>query len=267
MTPLTFTFDLEDDRPSGAYEERHPGLTRDVLRFLGERGIRGTFFIVGEVGEKHPDLVREIAEAGHEVAYHGWEHVPLTKIDPSSFARDLERGRALLEDAAGTAVVGFRAPRFSLTPQTEWAVELLLEAGFSYSSSILPARSPLHGYPGMPRRPFRWPQGLAEFPCPVIGAGGLSVPFVGGVYMRYLPPWVVGALAARLPEDTVPWMYVHAYDFDAEQPFYLMPNAGWMTSRIVYHRRRDTYRRVEMLLDRLGAGAPLVERLEDEVTC
>ncbi|MFL5844093.1 MAG: polysaccharide deacetylase family protein [Solirubrobacteraceae bacterium] len=264
MPAATFTYDLEDVRPPDSYPARHPAITRDVLAFLEARAVRGTFFVVGKLAQEHPDLVRDIAAAGHEVALHGWEHEPLAETGPEAFAEALARGRAVLEDAAGAPVVGFRAPTFSLTPETLWAVDLLLEAGFRYSSSVLPAHSPLHGFPGAPQRAFRWPNGLLELPCAVAGLGRISLPYLGGVYLRYLPRQVIARLAACLPDDGVPWMYLHAHDFDVEQPFHLMPGYGWMTSRIVYHRRRDTYGRVQMLLDRMGAGPPLAERLDGE---
>src|SRR4051794_3053912 len=136
--PITFTLDLEDHRPDEQAELRYPTVTRSVLEFLDRRGIIGTFFVVGIVAEAEPDLVRDVAAAGHEVALHGWEHIPLVDLDPERLRRDLTRGKELLEDLSGGPVVGYRAPTFSLVPSTTWATDVLHEAGFTYSSSVLP---------------------------------------------------------------------------------------------------------------------------------
>ena len=130
-TAITFTLDLEDHRPSEAPAgtERYPELTRRVLDFLGQRGVRGTFFVVGEVAQQQPDLVRDIAQRGHELGLHSWRHVPLTELDPDHLRRDAKRGKQLLEELGGKEVHGFRAPIFSIVPESRWAVGVL--AGFS----------------------------------------------------------------------------------------------------------------------------------------
>ncbi len=256
MTALTFTYDLEDSRAS-ARPERFTAMTGRVLEELERRGVRGTFFVVGELGAANPALIARIAAAGHEVALHGWRHVPLDALEPAELAADLERGKAALEDAAGTAVTGFRAPIFSLCERTRWATETLAEAGFEYSSSVLPAASPLYGYPGMPRAPYRWPSGVLELPCPLVGRGRASVPFLGGVYLRYLPLGAITRAADRLPAGAAPWIYCHPYDFDSAEPFEVMPHAGWLTSRILHYRRASTFARIGTLLTRCGASEPL----------
>src|SRR5438105_1862210 len=129
MTPrtVTFTFDLEDHRPPdvAAGPERYPRLTRRVLDFLDERGVRGTFFVVGAVAEDQHDLVREVSARGHELGLHGWRHVPLTEIGRDDLQRDVARGKAVLEDIAGAPVRGFRAPMFSLVARSRWAVDVI----------------------------------------------------------------------------------------------------------------------------------------------
>lgn len=255
---ITFTFDLEDSRTDLTRPVRFPAMTEKVLAFLAEREIRGTMFVVGEIAESHPQLLRAVSAAGHEIALHGYRHVPLGKLDAASFAADIVRGRAVLEDACGAAVTGYRAPIFSLTPHTAWGVEVLTEAGFGYSSSVLPAANPLNGWPGAPTRPFRWSTGLLELPCPVAGRGRLSVPFLGGVYLRYLPRPVVERLAAGVAHDGAGWIYCHPYDFDTEEDFDVLPQAGVLTSRILHHRRGGTFGRVARVLDAGGgAGEPL----------
>lgn len=256
--PISVTFDLEDSRSSRAQEERFGLMTERFLEFADRLGFKATFFVVGELGRTHPELVRRVAEAGHEIALHGLRHVPLGDVGRTRLQPELAEGRVLLEDAGQAAVTGFRAPIFSLTPGTAWAVDAIAAAGFQYSSSVLPARNPLHGWPGAPTTPFRWRNGVVELPCPVAGVGPLRVPFLGGIYLRYLPPAVVRRLQASFADDAVLWSYLHPYDLDPEEPFFVMPHTGWLTSRILHTRRASSLRCLERLLEAAGgAGPPL----------
>src|SRR5262249_30199545 len=158
-------------------------------------------------------------------------HVPLPRLEPATFRAETARGRALLEDLTGAPVTGFRAPTFSLVPETRWAVDELTEMGFAYSSSVLPARSPLHAWPGQPRHPFRWPGGLVELPCPVAVVGPLANPYLGGVYFRVLPWTAVRLGLARSHPDEVLWLYCHPYDFDPDEPFIPRGDVGRLGNR------------------------------------
>jgi peptidoglycan-N-acetylglucosamine deacetylase len=252
--PLTLTFDLEDD---GRAVPRYEGPTHRLLGLLEREGVTATVFVVGTLAERSPELVRAVAEAGHEVALHGYEHVALDMLGEDGFARDVSRGKAVLEDVVGTEVRGYRAPLFSLTARTPWAPDKLAELGFAYSSSVLPAPNPIRGYPGAPREPFRWRGGLVELPCPVAGAGRLALPYLGGVYLRYLPRLVVRLLVSRAEPGARPWTYLHPYDLDAGAPFAVLPHASWLVSRILHHRRGQTLDRVSELLRRFGPGPTL----------
>ena len=200
--PVTFTLDVEDyPGPDGT--PRAPELTRAVLHFLERKGVRGTFFFVGEFASEHPALVRDVARAGHEVALHAWRHVPLPELDAATFRDETKRGKELLEELSGGPVHGFRAPTFSLVDASVWATDVLAELGFTYSSSVLPARSPLHGWPGQPRVPYVWPSGVTELPCPVThiaGSARLANPYLGGVYFRVLP-WPAMSPATSASEE------------------------------------------------------------------
>jgi polysaccharide deacetylase family protein (PEP-CTERM system associated) len=256
--PVTFTLDLEDHRPDDRAPFRVPGLLDSILDFLDERGVVATVFVVGELAESNPDLVRSVADRGHEVALHAWRHVPLTELTPAALADDVARGKTVVESISGVEVVGFRAPIFSLVESTVWATDVLTDAGFTYSSSVLPARNPLFGFPGAPSDPFRWPSGLVELPCPVGGIGPLKVPHLGGVYFRVLPP-VVGRALRGAGDTAVPWLYCHPYDFDAGEEYWVVPDAGRLGSRLLWLNRARLFDRVDRLL-RDGAGAPLRER-------
>ena len=263
--PITFTLDLEDHRPSDAVEDRSPTLTREVLDFLDARDVRGTFFVVGETAVAHPDLVTEVAARGHEVGLHGWSHTPLTELDPATLRADLTRGKALLEDLTTIPIQGFRAPIFSLVASTRWATDVISDVGFTYSSSVLPARSPLFGDPTLPTTPFRWPNGLLELPCPVARAGGLGLPYLGGVYLRAIPTSASHVARNRFGRDSLQWIYCHPYDFDPEEPFWVVPEAGALGSRLLWYNRRRTFAKVDALL-RGRAGLPLADRLDEAAT-
>lgn len=258
--PITFTLDLEDHRAPDSYDERYPSLTRRVLEFLGHRGVRGTFFVTGEIAERAPELVREVASAGHELGFHGWHHTPLTRLTAVQLRADAKRGKALLEDVSGTPVIGFRAPLFSLVPESQWAVDVLAELGFTYSSSVLPARNPLFGDPTAPATAFRWPNGLVELPCPVARIAGIGLPYLGGVYLRALPTPVPATARRMFGRNQMLWLYCHPYDFDTEESFWVAPEIGRLGSRLLWYNRRRMFAKVDALL-RAGVAPPLGERI------
>jgi len=260
---LSITFDLEDNRRDADQQPRFVEMTERFLEFLDRHEIRATVFAVGELARSHPGLVRKVAERGHEVGLHGLRHVTLGDVGPERLRDELREGRALLEDVAQSPVTGFRAPLFSLTPTTAWALDDIAACGFTYSSSVLPAANPLHGWPGAPRTPFRWSNGLIELPCPVAGAGRVMIPFLGGIYLRYVPLSVSRRLLDRLGPDALAWSYVHPYDIDPDEPFFVLPWAGWLTSRVLHTRRSATMPRIEQMLAAVGGAAPpLAQRLD-----
>jgi peptidoglycan-N-acetylglucosamine deacetylase len=244
---LIFTLDLEDHLGTYERDARFVRNTISVLDLLDCLNVRGTFFVVARIAETHPQLVREVAVRGHEIACHSYDHVPITSETPASFAIKLRKAKELLEQIASHKVAGFRAPIFSLTHATLWAVEVIGEAGFEYSSSVLPAPNPLYAFDGAPRTPFCWPNGLLEFPVPVASFLGVRLPFLGGVYFRYLPWSMISAAMRGLPADVVKWAYLHPYDFDVEEPFGRMPGTSLATNLICWLHRGTTNRRVTKL--------------------
>lgn len=257
--PITFTLDVEDYAPEGT-PARALTTVPHVLELLAEQAATGTFFIVGEFAEAEPALVKTIAAAGHEIALHGYRHVPLPQLSPATFRSETARGRAVLEDLAGAAVTGYRAPTFSLVPESRWAVDELTELGFTYSSSVLPARSPLFGWPGQPRRPYRWPGGLVELPCPVASFGRhLANPYLGGVYFRVLPWPAVRLGLARARSDELLWLYCHPYDLDPEEPFVPRRDVGRIGNRLLWLNRSGMAARIARVLAG-RAGLPLGAR-------
>jgi peptidoglycan-N-acetylglucosamine deacetylase len=260
---VTFTLDLEDHRPDEHAELRYPKIMVPILDWLDRLSVTGTVFVVGEVAEASPDLVREVASRGHEIALHCWRHTPLTELDRATFREETAKAKDLLEGLSGEAVVGYRAPTFSLVPSTQWATDELHDLGFTYSSSVLAGRNPLFGWPGAPTTPFRWPNGLGEFPVPVVGAGPLKVPFLGGTYLRLLP-WPLVSTARRWSKETdasVPWTYTHPYDFDPAEPRWKVPDAGRLYP-LLWVGRKGLTTKVDKLLDHgRAAGPPLRDRV------
>lgn len=257
---VTFSVDVENHRAGLAEPHRYRAMTRLLMDFLEQHGIRGTFFVVAELALESPELIAEIAARGHEPACHGNRHTPLSRLTPGEFARSLSEAKRRLEASAGSPVIGFRAPLFSLTPATRWAVPILAETGFRYSSSVLPGWGFAYGYPGAPRRPFLWPEGVLEIPCPVFRFGPLALPILGGMYMRWLPPWDWAWMRRRLGRQLL-WTYCHPYDIDTAEPFCRLPGLGWASSFMLWARRGVTLRRWNKLAK--YAAPPFRERLAE----
>lgn len=222
-TPFLLGIDLEDVRdlvPGGlAYPARVPAMTERLLDLLGDA--RATFFVTGDVARRYPALVRRIAAEGHEIACHSDKHVALDRLDPDTFRADTRACLEALEAAGVPRPRGYRAPYFSLTERTRWAYPVLGELGFTWSSSVLPARNPLHGWAGFGTAPRRM-DGIMELPVTLLSPR-LPVP-AGGVYLRALPgPMVTRALKRHARVGTAVVSYVHAHDIDDGQDRFAHP--------------------------------------------
>jgi len=198
--------------------------TQRVLKLLEESGSRATFFVLGWVAEKAPGLIREILAAGHEVGCHSHLHQRVFTMTPQDFRLDLRRACRAIEDAGGSEVTGFRAPTFSITEKSLWAIEILAEEGFRYDSSVFPIRHDLGGMPHAPRFPFRWVcrdgRSLFEIPPLTVRLFGRNFPAGGGGYLRILPMWYTRWALRRVRErDGRPAvLYFHPWEIDPEQP-------------------------------------------------
>ena len=260
---LTVTVDVEDPRSDPRLPKVYDRVVRDLLEFLAEVKVRATFFVVGELAAADPDLVRAVSTAGHELGLHGWQHTPLPDLTPAEFRTHSEKGKAVLEDITGQAVIGFRAPIFSLTAATPWAEQILAEGGYRYSSSLLPGQHPFHSFPGAPRHAFRWPSGLVEIPSPIARIGPLRIPYLGGFYLRYLPYWYIKRSLGKADPGESLWCYSHPHDFDDGEPFRRIKNTPMWMSWLLWLNRRGTWNRLRTLLtdDRVITGAPFADLL------
>jgi len=221
-------------------ESRVCANTERLLDIFDEHAIKSTFFILGCVAERHPGLVRGIVERGHEIASHGYAHRLVYDQTPDAFRDDVRRAKRLLEDAAGCSVGGFRAPSYSITPRSLWALDVLIEEGYWYDASIFPIRHDRYGIPVSPREPFlieREGGGLIEVPGSTVRVGPLNLPVAGGGYFRILPYWWTRWGIARLNtlERQAAVFYLHPWEIDAEQP---RLRAGWL-SRFRHYRNLD----------------------------
>lgn len=206
-----------------ALPQRVEGNTYRVLDILSEFDTRATFFVLGWVAERWPRLVVEIARRGHEVACHGFAHRLAYRLGPDEFCADVLRAQSVLENLLGRRVRGFRAASYSIVADSLWALDLLIDLGFEYDSSIFPIRHDLYGIPDFSRVPVRVrrPAGeILEIPPSTVRLLGRNWPVAGGGYFRLLPYWVTRSAIARLNgrEGAPAMVYLHPWELDPEQP-------------------------------------------------
>jgi polysaccharide deacetylase family protein (PEP-CTERM system associated) len=276
--PVHFTFDIEphDKIEAAAGHECAPAVradyacrmdacTRWLLDVLAEFGCRSTFFVVGELALSHPELVHDIAAAGHEVACHGWDHRRVHRFTPAEFRLDVRKAKYALEQAAGLPVVGYRAPTFSVTRETGWAIDVLAEEGFRYDSSVFPVRHDRYGVPDAPRFPYqvRGPRReLIEFPPATFGLGRWNLPAAGGGYFRLFPPGVMRAAVAQAERHPggAAVLYFHPWEFDPGQPRLPLGRASRFRTYVGISRARA---RLRQLLARYGSR-PLIDAVNEQ---
>jgi len=194
---------------------RHP--TEQILELLDSRGVRATFFVVGEVAQRHPDLIASIAERGHEIACHGFSHKPLSSMDPDGFSRELSLAEDAIVTACGLTPKGFRGPSFGLERETEWAVAVLEDRGYTYDSSIMPTAMGLSGWATAPREPFKIGGTLWEIPASTSPRG--RIPYGGSVYLRFIPRRVISRWTRSNEVRGVPsCFYIHPWELLSELP-------------------------------------------------
>ncbi len=238
-------------------DDRVEAATRPLLALLSRRGVRATFFTVGEVIAAHPDLIREIVAAGHELGCHTYTHRPLWELDEAAFEEEISRFEAVTAAVVpGVSVRGFRAPTFSLTPDTAWALDVLARHGYAYDSSVFPLKTPLYGAPGAPAVPYRpgpdliTPDAdapLLEWPMTAWRIGPAVIPVCGGFYLRVLPmPVILHGLKMAARKGPIV-IYLHPWELDPGTPRIAMSAQNRF---ITYHNTgRAMQKRLKSLLD------------------
>jgi polysaccharide deacetylase family protein (PEP-CTERM system associated) len=213
-------------------ESRVEGNVRRLLALFDETGARGTFFVLGWVAERYPQLVREIAQRGHEIACHGFSHRLVYEQPPQEFHEETLRAKKLLEDVTGSEVLGYRAASYSIVRRSLWALDTLVELGFAYDSSIFPVHHDRYGIPDAERSPHRLstPGGkvIVEWPLSTARVFGAKLPVSGGGYFRLLPYWLTRwGLNSINHREARPFIfYLHPWEIDPAQP---RVAAGWLS--------------------------------------
>ena len=227
--------------------------------------MKGTFFVLGWTARRHPDLVRDIAAAGHEIASHGFDHELVYNQSPEVFRQDIRRARQLLQDLSGQEVVGYRAPSYTIMTRTMWALRILAEEGYRYDSSIFPIARRRYGMP----RANRWPHcirvddhySIVEFPLPTIKFGPLNLRATGGAYLRLLPFCLQQWSVRRMLKAKLPFVLtIHPWELDLGQPrFPVKMRTRWTH----YHNLDKAEMRLTSLLslDGFQSQAEVLKRL------
>jgi polysaccharide deacetylase family protein (PEP-CTERM system associated) len=190
-----------------------------LLDELERANVRCTFFVLGWIAERYPELVRRVADAGHEIASHGYAHGLVYEQTPQEFCDDLRRANDAIEGAVGVRPVGYRAPGFSIREDCDWALDVLASEGFEYDSSIFPASRAHGGIPNAQPFPTRLPNGLMEFPISTVSTPMRRLAYLGGGYLRLFPtPLIMHWAKGQRARDESLVLYLHPRDIDLDQP-------------------------------------------------
>jgi polysaccharide deacetylase family protein (PEP-CTERM system associated) len=255
------TFDIEEhfqvsafDSPMrrrhwGQFESRVERNTQKILELLAMHEVRATFFVLGWVAERHPELIRNIVRDGHELASHGYAHEVLLNQTREQFREDVRKTKGILEDLSGKPVLGYRAPSFTITPETSWALQILVEEGYVYDSSIVPVMHDRYGFPGATPSCHRLTTSagdLWELPPSTVKVAGVRLPCAGGGYLRIYPFSFFFRLLKRVEAQGYPLViYCHPWELDPEQP---RMNGSWLSRLRHYTNLHKTSDRLVRLL-------------------
>lgn len=224
--------------PQKTYEVRIVQNTKRLLALFKEHQAKATFFVLGYVAEQHPQLIREIAAAGHEIATHGYAHQLVYQQTPTEFKADVSRAKKLVEDIMGQSIKGYRAPSWSITSKSLWAWDILADLGFVYDASVFPIETYLYGLPSAPRFPYH-PEyneralNLLEVPSSTVRILNKNIPFAGGFYFRALPYSLIAQGIKTVNKEGQPTIvYLHPREIDPGQPRLTL---SWKESLIHYY--------------------------------
>lgn len=250
-----FSIDLEDVRMwmenGSSYQERVIENTSEYLNWLNKNTIKTTFFTVGDIAERYPELIQEIVHQGHEIGCHTNNHKALDLQTKDEFKLDLEANMESLLKAGAKDLYGFRAPIFSLTEKTSWAYEVLNDLNFEYSSSVLPAKNPLYGWEDFGYKP-KYINGILEIPMTLYKVAVLNIPIGGGTYFRLLPSFILKkgmkSISAQSDERYVTG-YFHPYDIDVKQERFMHPgiNNSKIYNMLMYVGRKGVFSKLDQI--------------------
>lgn len=261
----------QDARPTAAVVKN----TQQLLEQFAGRGVRATFFVLGEVVEAFPELIREIAAAGHELGVHGYHHFQVFRLNPMSFRAEVEPTKKRIEDLIGSPVIGHRAPAFSIMPKTSWAFDVLAEVGFQYDSSVFPFSGRRYGWPGFPRDIHRIAlkngRSIIEAPLSIVELLNRRLPACGGGYLRLFPYSVTQWAMRKVEKERPAIVYLHPDEINGEPSDLdlspLPPLRRAHRSAILWIRRQNRHtvgEKVAKLLEKFRF-APLREIINEVV--
>ncbi|MEP6636428.1 MAG: XrtA system polysaccharide deacetylase [Acidobacteriota bacterium] len=234
----------------GGFEDRIVGVGHRLLQLLDDAKVKGTFFVLGYIAEQHPEIIREIANAGHEIGTHGFSHALIYQQTPELFREELTRAVGNLRELTGQPVLGHRAPFFSITKQSLWALDILSELGIRYDSSIFPVVNYRYGIPDAPRWPYEIKSNgrtLTEFPVSTWQVWGKNVPIAGGAYFRIYPYAVSKRGLSSINREGRPFaFYLHPWEIDPGHPRIKVPRR--VAGLTHYFNLGATERRLRRLL-------------------
>jgi polysaccharide deacetylase family protein (PEP-CTERM system associated) len=223
--------------------------TNRLLELFGQTSVTATFFVLGWVAERFPALVREIADRGHEIASHGYNHQLAYRLTPEQFREDVRKAKKRLEDTVGRPVLGYRAPSYSIVKSSLWALDILVEEGYAYDTSIFPIHHDRYGIPGAERHVHVLQQAagaLVEMPASTVRVAGVNLPVGGGGYFRLLPyQWTRWGISRVNAEGRPAVFYLHPWELDPEQPRF---DVGFTTRVRHYTGLGSTERRLKRLI-------------------
>ncbi len=260
VRPNVFSVDVEDyfhvsafaDRISpedwGQYECRVEANTHRILDLCARHNVRGTFFVLGWVADRYPELVIDIRDAGHEIGCHSYWHQLIYELGPERFREDLVRGRDLLQEITGEAVTLYRAPSFSVTKKSIWALEIMVEEGFTVDSSVYPVRHDRYGIPDaqvIPHKIQTDSGSIVEFPGTICDVGGMNVPVGGGGYFRLFPWWLMQRFLSKVNRERQFNFYIHPWEVDPDQP---RMQGSWKSRFRHYQNLNSTTRKLDQLM-------------------
>jgi polysaccharide deacetylase family protein (PEP-CTERM system associated) len=261
-TPITnvLSFDVEDwyqgiEQPAATWDRFTPRIERGIdviLELLAAREVRATFFVLGYIAVRHPDVVRRIAAAGHEIGSHGHQHDKVYDLDPERFRDDIRRSTRAIEDAVAQRVLGYRAPYFSITRSSEWALDVLADEGLRYDASIYPGANYRYGIPGYRQDIHQLPNGLIECPVSMMTLCGRRLG-IGGAYLRILPVATTAGAIRDLNTRGLPaGVYLHPWEFDPGHP---RVRFRWRAMLTHYANLRSTAPKLRRLLEEFRWGS------------
>jgi polysaccharide deacetylase family protein (PEP-CTERM system associated) len=251
------TIDVEDwyhgiirinKRPDswGSYEDRVESSTFNTLQLLKKSKTKATFFILGYVAERHPGLVLKIKDDGHEIATHGYQHQFIYTQHPDEYYLDLKKAKDIIEGIIGEEILGYRAPYFTITKKTLWALEKINDLGFKYDSSIFPTKNNIYGIMSAPRLPYITDYNILEYPPTCRKIFGQNIPVSGGFYFRIFPYWFIKSSFRKINNKGCPVVsYFHTSDLDIEQP---KVNCSFFEKFIHYYNLKTMKPKLEKLL-------------------